>query len=234
MRVRGVADDGCASGGPRQHRGRFLEYFEVATGFVVGSVGGAHRGLRRQGRALAVVDAGRDPDGVGLAYGEHRADDRRSRVRGQAAAEEDALLDGGGVLALGLPSFTSRRSGPLREPMRKSASPSESKSRKATTLSSSPMFSDAGHQALVPVHKAVVGNNSVHECCRLLVDPPMVAVIGPSDRRLDGTGVENSGGAAILEGFLMRANGVREGDSAVLPGDSPAPSWPYAAVPKPP
>ena len=69
-------------------------------------------------------------------------------------------------------------------------------------------FYKVDRRALVPVHKAVIGNDAVDKGTRLLVDPAVVAVIGPVDCGLDGRTVEDSRGSGVLTlAALPRASG---------------------------
>ena len=81
-----------------------------------------------------------------------RRRDRRARGRACPASARRRRRRAAAV-RWPLPSLISSRSGPLSEPTTKSASPSESTSRKATMLSSSPTLCAGGHHAAVASRK---------------------------------------------------------------------------------
>ncbi len=82
---------------------------------------------------------------------------------------------------------------------------------------------------LVAVRKAMVADNAVDQCLRLLMNTSVIAVMRASNRRLSRVLVYDPRDSAILKRFLRAADRIRPGDAVVWPTDLPAPSWPFDA-----
>ena len=78
-------------------------------------------------------------------------------------------------------------------------------------------------RALVAVHEAVIGNDAVDQSRRLLMEAPMIAVIGSGERGLNGRPVKDSWGAASEKRFVVGADCVGPSDSVVGLSDLPRP-----------
>jgi len=87
-------------------------------------------------------------------------------------------------------------------------------------------------RSLVSVRKSVIGDNSVNQCGRLLVDRPVVSVVRASESRPDRMLVDDPWSATELESFLVASNGIGPGNTVVPPTDLRGPAWPFGALPK--
>ena len=85
--------------------------------------------------------------------------------------------------------------------------------------------------SLVTVGKPVVRHDPVYHSRGLLVDAPVVPVVGPGKGRADPVLVYDSRRAAVQECLLVAPNRIRPGDAVVPPTDWPAPSSRSGASP---
>lgn len=84
-------------------------------------------------------------------------------------------------------------------------------------------------RSLVTVRKSMVADDAVDQCCRLLVDAPVIAVVRASNGGQNCVLTYDPRGSAIPKRFLMTADRVRPSDAIMSPTDWPALSWQFDA-----